>query len=40
MTIERPVVRARYELQEIGKPDLGDALAGFVTRFAANPSAV
>ena len=38
MTIERPVVRARYELQEIGKPDLADALAGFVTRLAANPS--
>ncbi len=40
MTIERPVVRARYELQEIGKPDLADALAGFVTRLAANPSAM
>jgi len=40
MTIERPVVRARYELQEIGKPDLADALAGFVTRLAARPSAM
>jgi predicted GTPase len=39
MRIERPVVRARYELQEIGKPDLADALAGFVTRLA-NPSAM
>jgi predicted GTPase len=35
ITIDRPVVRARYELQEIGKPDLTDALAGFLTRAAA-----
>jgi predicted GTPase len=40
MTIERPVVRARYELQEIGQPDLADALTGFVTRVSAHPSAV
>jgi predicted GTPase len=25
--IDRPVVRARYELQEVGRPDLADALA-------------
>jgi predicted GTPase len=24
--IDQPVVRARYELQEIGRPDLADAL--------------
>jgi predicted GTPase len=30
LAIDTPVVRARYELQEIGKPDLGDALAPFV----------
>jgi predicted GTPase len=27
--IRQPVVRVRYELQEIGRPDLSDALAGF-----------
>jgi hypothetical protein len=27
MTIAQPVVRARYELQELGRPDLSDALA-------------
>ncbi len=27
--INKPAVRVRYELQEIGKPDLGDALARF-----------
>jgi predicted GTPase len=27
--IRQPVVRVRYELQEIGRPDLNDALAGF-----------
>lgn len=25
-------VRVRYELQEIGRPDLADALAGFLER--------
>jgi predicted GTPase len=35
ITIDRPVVRARYELQEIGKPDLTDALAGFLKHVAA-----
>jgi predicted GTPase len=32
VTIDRPVVRARYELQEIGKPDLSDAVAGLLSR--------
>jgi predicted GTPase len=31
--IGKPVVRARYELQEIGRPNLVDALAGFLNRF-------
>jgi predicted GTPase len=35
ITINRPVVRARYELQEIGRPDLNDALARLLTRVAA-----
>jgi len=30
--IRQPVVRVRYELQEIGRPDLADALAGFLER--------
>jgi predicted GTPase len=30
--IRQPVVRVRYELQEIGRPDLTDALAGFLER--------
>jgi predicted GTPase len=30
--VSHPVVRVRYELQEIGRPDLGDALAGFFER--------
>jgi predicted GTPase len=30
--IGKPVVRARYELQEIGRPDLGDALSGLLTK--------
>jgi predicted GTPase len=34
VTIGKPVVRARYELQEIGKPDLADALSGLVSRLA------
>jgi predicted GTPase len=28
--IRQPVVRVRYELQEIGRPDLADALTGFL----------
>jgi predicted GTPase len=35
ITIAKPVVRARYELQEIGKPDLTDAIAAFQARLAA-----
>jgi predicted GTPase len=35
ITIAKPVVRARYELQEIGKPDLTDAVAALKTRLAA-----
>ena len=34
VTIDRPVVRARYELQEIGSPDLADALSPLVSRLA------
>ena len=30
--IGQPVVRVRYELQEIGRPDLTDALTGFLAR--------
>jgi predicted GTPase len=30
MTIQQPVVRARYDLQELGRPDLSDALAGLL----------
>jgi predicted GTPase len=32
--IDKPVVRARYELQEIGKPDLADALAPLLKEVA------
>ena len=32
--IDKPVVRARYELQEIGRPDLSDALAGMLKEIA------
>lgn len=32
VTIHQPVVRVRYELQEIGRPDLTDALTGFLER--------
>ena len=30
--IDRPVVRARHELQEIGRPNLADALSGLLTQ--------
>jgi len=30
--IRQPTVRVRYELQEIGRPDLADVLTGFVAR--------
>ena len=32
--IAKPVVRARYELQEIGRPDLRDAMAALLERIA------
>jgi predicted GTPase len=32
VTINKPTVRVRYELQEIGKPDLLDVLRPFLTR--------
>jgi predicted GTPase len=32
--IDKPVVRAHYELQEIGRPDLADALAGLLKEIA------
>jgi predicted GTPase len=32
--IDKPVVRARYELQEIGQPDLSDAISGLLQRLA------
>jgi predicted GTPase len=32
--IDKPVVRARYELQEIGRPDLADALAPLLKQIA------
>ena len=38
ITIRQPVVRARYELQEIGRPDLADVLAGFLERLQRDPS--
>jgi predicted GTPase len=33
--IDKPVVRARYELQEIGRPDLADTLAGLLKTIAS-----
>jgi predicted GTPase len=39
VSIDKPVVRARYELQEIGRPDLADAIAGLLTRLTATASA-
>jgi predicted GTPase len=32
VAITQPVVRARYEMQELGRPDLSDALAPFLDR--------
>ncbi len=32
ITIKQPTVRVRYELQEIGRPDLGDALAPLLAK--------
>ncbi len=37
MTIAQPVVRARYELQELGRPDLAEALAGLLDQPHAAP---
>jgi predicted GTPase len=37
MRIRQPVVRTRYELQEIGRPDLSDALAGFLEEHTRKP---
>ena len=33
--IAQPVVRVRYELQEVGRPDLGDAMRGLLDRLQA-----
>jgi predicted GTPase len=32
MTIHHPTVRVRYDLQEIGRPDLGEVMAAFLAR--------
>jgi predicted GTPase len=32
VAITQPTVRVRYELQEIGRPDLGDVLAGLLQK--------
>ena len=34
MTIRKPVVRVRYELQEIGQPDLGLVITDFLGRLS------
>jgi predicted GTPase len=38
--IAQPTVRVRYELQEIGKPDLADVVGAFVSTTAPQPFAV
>jgi predicted GTPase len=35
--IDKPVVRARYELQEVGRPDLADALATLLKQLTSTP---
>jgi predicted GTPase len=35
--IDKPVVRARYELQEVGRPDLADALAPLLKQLTSAP---
>jgi predicted GTPase len=35
ITIRQPTVRVRYELQEIGHPDLGEVVDGFMARLGA-----
>ncbi|MBI3047644.1 MAG: GTPase [Acidobacteria bacterium] len=37
LTIRQPIVRARYELQEIGRPDLRDVLVPFLQRLEPAP---
>jgi predicted GTPase len=37
--IDKPVIRARYDLQEIGRPDLADALAGLLDQIQRNTRA-
>jgi len=32
VTIRQPVVRARYELQEVGQPDLAQVITEFLER--------
>jgi len=36
--INKPAVRVKYELQEIGKPDLGDVLDAFAEKHLARPA--
>jgi len=40
VTIRRPVVRVRYELQEIGRPDLADAIAPMLEQWRTGRRAV
>jgi predicted GTPase len=37
VTIDKPVVRARYHLQELGRPDLADALDPLLKQLAGSP---
>ncbi|MDI6893358.1 MAG: cyclic 2,3-diphosphoglycerate synthase [Bacillota bacterium] len=37
ITIDRPALRVRYELQEVGKPDLGDVVALFADVCLTSP---
>ena len=37
--IDKPVIRARYELQEVGRPDLADAVAGLLAALRARRDA-
>jgi predicted GTPase len=39
ITIRQPTVRVRYELQEIGRPDLSEVIDGFVSRVQPAASA-
>ncbi len=40
ITIDQPSVRVRYDLQEIGRPDLNDVLAPLLARIAREPRAL